>query len=287
MGGVGTDPGRETEAIASPNSTGLAVSTRSYDGERRRHRHGFVQLLLPERGRLRLLVEGEAGAVDAARLALIPAGAEHHFWAEGDGPNRFLVADLAPAVLVTVGDEAAPDLPGPFLPMAPRFGSLAALLRTELAAGGLADPLLAEALGRYLAAALRRPPPPLAPGGGPLSPAARRVARLAEEYLRANAAAPLTVAEVAAAVGASPSHLQRAFRAHAGCSLVAYVHRLRVERAGDLLRETDLSVLEVAAAVGVASPSHLARLFARYLGLSPSRYRALAAARAGSGATPR
>lgn len=277
----------------APGPGGLTVAARSYDAERRSHRHGFVQVLLPERGRLRLLIEGESGVVDAARLAVVPAGAEHTYWADGPGANRVLVADLPAGMVPEAREErAAPDRlapPGPFLAMGPRFGLLAAALRSELDGGGLGDPLVADALGRYLAAAVLGRPTAPASERGAVSPAARRLARRTEAFLRLHAADPLTIAEVAAAVGASPSHLQRAFRAETGGTIVAYVHRLRLERARALLGESELSVLEVAAAVGFASPSHLARLFQRHLGLSPSRYRALAASpeRAGSDVSSR
>lgn len=281
-------PDEDSPAPGTNGTPAMTVSARSYDGERRSHRHDFFQILLPERGRLELLVEGSAGAVDGTRLAFVPSGAEHAYWSEGGGPNRFLVADLSPILVAAARRRATPaPLPAPFLPMGPRFAAVAMALRTEVAQGGLADPLLAETLGLYLAAAVLRLPPEPASTAAGVSAAGRRLARRTEAFLRANATAPLAVADVAAAVGASPSHLQRAFRAHAGCSLVAFVHRLRLERAQELLRETDLSVLEVAAAVGFASQSHLARLFARHLGVSPSRYRALAAARAGSGKTRR
>ncbi|HEX8089322.1 MAG TPA: helix-turn-helix transcriptional regulator, partial [Blastocatellia bacterium] len=52
-----------------------------------------------------------------------------------------------------------------------------------------------------------------------------------------------------------------------------YHINLRMEEARRLLRETKMSVIDVALEVGYANPSHFARLFRRETGLSPSDYR--------------
>ncbi len=92
-------------------------------------------------------------------------------------------------------------------------------------------------------------------------------------YLAGNLARAPDLDEVAATFHVSRRHLTRLFAQHAGGSILAYVQRLRVERAKNLLRQTRLSVLEVAHAVGLESPSHLAGLFRREVGSSPDDWR--------------
>jgi AraC-like DNA-binding protein len=251
---------------------GVTAAERSYDAELRSHRHVFHQVLFPSLGRMALGFGEESGYVGNGRLAFVAAGIEHSYRA--DGPNRVLVADL-PAGLDQ--NDASAELltgvgPGVFLSLDARLTALAAALRTEVCDGGLDDPLVADALGHYLVAALRRAGDRVQPRGS--SPSSRRLARAAEEYLRAHYAQSLSVAEIAAAVGASPAHLHRCFREHAGTSIVAFVHQLRLAQAAELLSTTDLSVLEITHAVGFASQSHLSRLFARHFGCPPGRYRA-------------
>jgi AraC-like DNA-binding protein len=101
----------------------------------------------------------------------------------------------------------------------------------------------------------------------------RQVAGAAEAYLREHFREPLTVPEIASAVGVSPSHLHRIFRAETGSTLVSRVHRLRLEAAAQRLRETDQTVLAIAQEVGFTSQSHLTRLFRRHYGCAPGRYR--------------
>ena len=59
----------------------------------------------------------------------------------------------------------------------------------------------------------------------------------------------------------------------AGISPMAYLDRLRAERAAGLLIETELPIATVGALVGWHDPSHASRRFRATFGLSPSRYR--------------
>ncbi|HEV2707183.1 MAG TPA: helix-turn-helix transcriptional regulator [Pyrinomonadaceae bacterium] len=73
--------------------------------------------------------------------------------------------------------------------------------------------------------------------------------------------------------GLSKFHFQRLFKAATGVSPSHYHIDLRMSEARRLLRETRMSVIDVALEVGYANPSHFARLFRRETGLSPSDYR--------------
>jgi AraC family transcriptional regulator len=76
-----------------------------------------------------------------------------------------------------------------------------------------------------------------------------------------------------AEVGISPLYLARAFKSAMGQSPHQYVIARRVERAKELLRNTDMAVVDVALAVGFSSQSHLSHWFVRQVGVSPSSYR--------------
>ena len=85
---------------------------------------------------------------------------------------------------------------------------------------------------------------------------------------------PLDVAAVAAVARVSPAHFSRQFRATFGETPHRYLQRRRVERAMELLRETDRSVTEICFDVGFASLGTFSRTFREIVGESPSRYRA-------------
>jgi AraC family transcriptional regulator of arabinose operon len=85
---------------------------------------------------------------------------------------------------------------------------------------------------------------------------------------------PLSVAEVAARVGLSPSRLAHRFRAATGLGIIAWRDECRMQRACQLLRTTGMPVAEVARTVGYADPLFFARAFRRRTNASPSEYRA-------------
>lgn len=246
----------------------IRVEERSYVAEPAVHRHRYYQLIFPHRGALRMNVAGGRVALGPAEWGLIAPGAEHVYWA--DEPTYVLVADLAAHTI------AAP--PGPAdatgllrLQLDRRLATLAGLLQSELRAGALDEPLVAEALAGYVGAAVMVAARPAA-ASAPERPAPE-LARRARDLLEAQALGPVRLEEVAAAAGASLAHLQRSFRAAYGVSMVAYVQTLRLRRAQALLLEGDAPIEAVAAAVGLASASYFTRLFTREVGVSPAAFR--------------
>jgi AraC family transcriptional regulator len=94
------------------------------------------------------------------------------------------------------------------------------------------------------------------------------------DYIDAHLDQDLTLAELAAVAGFSPSHFKALFRQATGTPVHRFVLERRVERARLHLLEGRLSVTEVALETGFAHPSHMARWMRRIVGLSPSQIRA-------------
>ncbi len=72
----------------------------------------------------------------------------------------------------------------------------------------------------------------------------------------------------------SPFHFHRFFRKHQGESPQSYIKRLRIEKAAYELKMTDFPILEIALEAGYDSNEAFTRAFRRYLGKTPSQYRA-------------
>jgi AraC-like DNA-binding protein len=87
-------------------------------------------------------------------------------------------------------------------------------------------------------------------------------------------AQPLDVPALARVAGTSPAHFSRQFRATFGESPHRYLQRRRVERAMELLRETERLVTEICFDVGFSSLGTFSRTFRAIVGESPSAYRA-------------
>jgi AraC family L-rhamnose operon transcriptional activator RhaR len=79
--------------------------------------------------------------------------------------------------------------------------------------------------------------------------------------------------ELGARVNLDTSYLSRVFRAQIGIPPMAYLARLRAERAAGLLTATDLPIAQIGRRVGWPEPTHFSRRFHRLIGLTPSEYR--------------
>lgn len=101
----------------------------------------------------------------------------------------------------------------------------------------------------------------------------RRMLRARDTMDRAFAQ-PLDVPALARVAHVSPAHFSRQFRATFGESPHRYLQRRRVERAMELLRETDRSVTAICFDVGFNSLGTFSRTFRAIIGESPSDYRA-------------
>ena len=85
---------------------------------------------------------------------------------------------------------------------------------------------------------------------------------------------PLDVPALARVAHVSPAHFSREFRRAFGLTPHQYLLTRRLERAAELLRNTDYSVAEVCLAVGLRSVGSFTTSFGRAYGLSPTAYRA-------------
>lgn len=83
----------------------------------------------------------------------------------------------------------------------------------------------------------------------------------------------LSLREVAAASGVSLFHFCKLFKRATGLTFTAFVARLRVEKAKNLLLNPNYRVSEVGFAVGFESLTHFNRRFNEYVGESPTSYR--------------
>jgi transcriptional regulator GlxA family with amidase domain len=93
-------------------------------------------------------------------------------------------------------------------------------------------------------------------------------------YMRQHLDKPLQVATLAAKANFSPSHYFVLFKRRIGSAPIDYFTRMRMQRAGRLLCETDLSVKEVAAKLGYDDPFYFSRVFKSVNHMAPSDFRA-------------
>jgi AraC family transcriptional regulator len=96
----------------------------------------------------------------------------------------------------------------------------------------------------------------------------------AKDFLRAHYAEPLTLSGIARHAEVHPVHLARQFRRVQGCTVGDFIRALRLQRATELLLDTEEPIAQIATACGFSDQAHLTRLLKAALGVPPSKLRA-------------
>lgn len=97
--------------------------------------------------------------------------------------------------------------------------------------------------------------------------------RAARQYLMESTTRPITIAELSKKCCISQTVLKECFKWMYGENIAAFSRRIRMESAAELLRETDLNVLDVALQVGYVNASKFAKAFHAFFGCNPKEYR--------------
>ncbi|WP_144268070.1 AraC family transcriptional regulator [Demequina sp. NBRC 110055] len=262
------------EALARPVTRRLVVTDAGMFPEARGHgrtrEHGAREaiVMVCARGAGWVDVAGRRHAVGAGEAVVLPPEVPHRYGASATAPwtlwwCHLRGADVAELLAAT---GAGVDRPVIALNRPERVIGLMDAVVAALEAGATSARLLmaSGAAWRMLAqiAADR-----LTPGAD--SPLERAIGHLED-----NPARSVRVSEVAALVGVSTSHLGALFRQATGGGVLAFQTSLRMARARSLLDGTDLTVAQVAAAVGYDDALYFSRRFSQAHGLSPSAYRA-------------
>ena len=92
-------------------------------------------------------------------------------------------------------------------------------------------------------------------------------------YIEAHFSEPISVEKVAELTYYSKSHFMKFFKTYTGKGFTEYLNDYRLARAAEMLRATDLSLLEIAARSGFENLSYFNRMFKRKYGISPGKYR--------------
>ncbi|AOZ90890.1 helix-turn-helix domain-containing protein [Paenibacillus crassostreae] len=92
-------------------------------------------------------------------------------------------------------------------------------------------------------------------------------------YIEDHYLVQVTLEEIATKSDISVRHLNRLFRAYYLTTPIAYLQRLRLERACTLLNQTNLSITEISYECGFNDSNYLTRQFKKTYGMSPKSFR--------------
>lgn len=197
-----------------------------------------------------------------------------------DQDDQYLRIQIAADFLKQVAQEAVEidpnqiELQSEFRVRNPQIEQISLMLLSELKNGGFAGRLYVESLTNVLAVQLIQnhsvQQACVVSYEGGLS---NRQLLQVTDYINDHLAEEIKLSSLAALVNMSQFHFGRLFKQSMGSTPHQYVLQQRLERAKQLLKETDLSVMEIAMRCGFSSHSHLGKAFRQNIGVSPKIYR--------------
>ncbi|WP_169720758.1 helix-turn-helix domain-containing protein [Arenibacter certesii] len=95
----------------------------------------------------------------------------------------------------------------------------------------------------------------------------------AKKLLLANLSETPSLKELATAVGTNEYHLKVHFKAHFGNSVMAYLREYKMEKAKNLLKESDRKITDIAESLGYKYATHFSAAFKKHHGKLPTDYR--------------
>lgn len=237
------------------------------------HRHpNLHQLFLIETGGGHVQLDGDRHALHPRQMVSIPPMTVHGFQFDQGTRGWVLTLPVAEFADVLTGD-------GPLAAPLARWGrvDLTEAIQTHVArlAGEHAaqdafriPALRAQAIDLLCQVARALPAPEdTAP------PTRPDIMARFDDLLRAGLRERRTVADYAADLAITPTHLNRVIRAATGLSAARYVEGQMIQEARRQLAYTRLSVAEIGYRMGFEDPAYFSRVFRRHTGERPTEYR--------------
>jgi AraC-like DNA-binding protein len=270
-GPAGAGPVLSTRRLLDHGGVTLTdVVCRLPTGRGHAHEAGHHAIVFVRRGCFVRTADATSDLFDPTQAYCITPGQEQRYDHPHAGGDDCTSVWLDPALLAS-GWGGDPGLPSGPVPSSPQVDLEHRLLLAAAQRGEPADALHERVLS-LVAAALGQVDPARVASGRPATARARRA--LVDDAREALAADPdRSLADLAAALDVSASHLSRLFRAATGHTIARHRMRLRARAALDRLAGGEQQLARLAADLGFADQSHLCRVIRSETGHTPAGLR--------------
>jgi AraC family transcriptional regulator len=245
---------------------------------RHEHLHDFLHVVLEGAVRYEVLTRGKTFkfAAHTGTTFVLPRGTIDELrWS---GPTHRIAVALHPRLLANALDETTHEreieLVEHWNLTDPNIVAVLLAMRADLDSGSPAGRMYGESLANALAVYLLKryavnPRMPAVYRGGLPRYRLKRVI----DYVDANLSGDLALAHLAGVAGMSPHYFAELFRQSTGRAPHQYVLMRRIDLAKERLRDPRRSVIDAGLDAGFKNPSHFARVFRKWVGVSPSSFK--------------
>ncbi|MCQ2082481.1 MAG: response regulator [Lachnospiraceae bacterium] len=99
------------------------------------------------------------------------------------------------------------------------------------------------------------------------------VINVAKDYIMNNFSKDISLDDVSRVVGISPYYFSKIFKEGCGENFIEYLTNIRIEKAKELLSDTDMSMKEICSMCGYSDPNYFSRTFKKNVGVTPTEYK--------------
>ena len=100
-----------------------------------------------------------------------------------------------------------------------------------------------------------------------------QILQKAIEYIKAHYTMPITLNELAEHTYVSTYYLSPMFKKELGKNFVEYLNEIRIEKAKQLLKDTQYKTYEIAEIVGIQDPHYFSKIFKKYVNMTPTEFK--------------
>ncbi|NFH70727.1 response regulator [Clostridium botulinum] len=97
--------------------------------------------------------------------------------------------------------------------------------------------------------------------------------KAAVEYIQGNIGEKVTLEQMASICNLSPCYFSKVFKKSIGVNFISYVNEAKINKAKELLKNTDIPILNVALDLGFDDCGYFIRVFKKSEGVTPKKYR--------------
>ncbi|NJR60129.1 MAG: helix-turn-helix transcriptional regulator [Cyanobacteria bacterium CRU_2_1] len=232
------------------NDQNIVGERRTYSDVANTHDHSFAQLILPLQGTLFINTTIHQLELNESRLFFLPPQCQHTFYARDT--NEFLVLDI-PSFMLS-GEEGTQIQNGLSLQLDERWNAIRLLILSEINASIAHSNLTPLFHHAYILLQREYMPRSL-------------------QFIHANFHQSIELKQLANLEGYNLTYYCKWFKQRTGMTPKTYLQTLRLQKAKELLMDSDRSILQIAQQVGYEHHSSLTRLFQQHENITPIGYR--------------
>ncbi len=97
--------------------------------------------------------------------------------------------------------------------------------------------------------------------------------RLGKKYISEHYHEPINLNDISKVVNLNPVYYSVVFKKRTGMNIIEYIQNYRLEISKDLLKNSRFNIAQVSEMVGYSDPKYFSRLFRKYVGINPAKFR--------------